>query len=189
VFLNSVASVTCQLMGAHCRGYFRARIKALFKIDRICRRIILASFPVAQYEMSEPITGGCLCGEIRYECRGDPLRSFICHCTDCQRFSGSLFSAEVVFPKESLRIITGTPKGDSIIAESGHRVERQFCGRCGSSLFAFLDKRPTSVSVQAGTLDDKSIFKPTSQVWTQSQVKAVRINDDLAKFERSSGSS
>jgi len=138
--------------------------------------------------MAETITGGCLCGEIRYECRGDPLRSFICHCTDCQKFSGSVFSAEVVFPKESVQILSGTPKGHSAVAESGHRIERQFCDRCGSSLFAVLDKRPTSISVQAGTLDDKSIFKPSSHVWTRSQVKTVQINDDLEKFERSSGS-
>lgn len=136
--------------------------------------------------MSEPITGGCLCGEVRYECHGEPLRAFICHCTDCQRFTGSVFSAEVIFPRESLRILTGTPKGYSVIAESGNKIERQFCGRCGSGLFAVLDKRPTSVSVQAGTLDDKSKFKPSFHVWTRSQVKTVRINDELKTFDRSS---
>jgi hypothetical protein len=138
--------------------------------------------------MAQTITGGCLCGEIRYECHGEPLRSFICHCTDCQQFSGSVFSAEVVFPKESVQIQTGTPKGHSVVAESGHRIERQFCDQCGSSLFCVLEKRPTSISVQAGTLDDKSIFQPSSHVWTQSRVKTLRIDDDLEWFERSSGS-
>lgn len=123
--------------------------------------------------MSETIAGGCLCGEIRYECQGEPLRAFICHCTDCQRFTGSVFPLNYFFPKESFRILSATPKGHSDTAESGNKIERQFCGRCGAGLFAILDKRPTSISIQVGTIDDKSKFKPTFQVWTRSQVKTL----------------
>ena len=136
--------------------------------------------------MSKTITGGCLCGEIRYECQGEPLRSFICHRTDCQQFTGSVFAAELVFPKESIRILSGTPKGHAVTAESGNKIERQFCGKCGAGLFAVLDKRPDSISVQAGSIDDKAAFKPSFQVWTRSQVDAIRVNDDLKKFEKSS---
>ncbi len=135
--------------------------------------------------MAETITGGCLCGEIRYECQGEPLRAFICHCTDCQRFTGSVFSAELVFPKESFRILSGSPKGHSVTAESGYKIERQFCGHCGAGLFAILDKRPASISVQTGTIDDKSNFKPTFPVWTRSKVEGIRVNDDLKQFEQS----
>ncbi len=139
--------------------------------------------------MSKTITGGCLCGEIRYECQGEPLRSFICHCTDCQQFTGSVFAAELVFPKKSFRILSGTPKGHAVTAESGNKIERQFCGKCGAGLFAVLDKRPDSISVQAGSIDDKAAFKPSFQVWTRSQVDAIRVNDDLKKFEQSSNMS
>lgn len=136
--------------------------------------------------MPQSITGGCLCGDIRYECQGEPLRSFICHCTDCQQFTGSVFAAELIFPKESVRILSGTPKGHSVTAESGNDIERQFCSRCGSGLFAILEKRPESISVQAGSIDYKAAFKPSFQVWTQSQVETIRVNDDLTKFEKSS---
>ena len=134
--------------------------------------------------MSKTITGGCLCGEIRYECEGDPVRAFICHCTDCQRFTGSAFSPELFFPKESFRLLSGTPSGHTVAAESGNSMERQFCGRCGSSLFCILEKLPNLFSVNAGSLDDKTVFKPSLQVWTRSQMGKFAVSDDLEKFEK-----
>ena len=134
--------------------------------------------------MTKTITGGCLCGEIRYECQGDPVRAFICHCIDCQRFTGSAFSPELFFPKESFRLLSGTPSGHAIAAESGNMNERQFCSHCGASLFAVLEKYPDWISVTAGSLDDKTAFKPSLHVWTRSQMGEVRVIDDLEKFEK-----
>jgi hypothetical protein len=42
------------------------------------------------------ISGGCLCGAVRYECNAEPLGTAICHCTHCQKVSGSAFSVNVV---------------------------------------------------------------------------------------------
>ena len=133
--------------------------------------------------MSKTITGGCLCGDIRYECQGEPLHSIICHCTDCRRFTGSAIATELFYPKESFRLLSGTPSGYAVLAESGNSIERQFCGKCGASLFAVLDSYPDLISVTAGTLDDKTVFKPDCQVWTRSRMDAIRVNDDLEKFE------
>jgi hypothetical protein len=135
--------------------------------------------------MPKTITGGCLCGEIRYECQGEPVVSFICHCTDCQQFSGSVFAAALIFRKESFRILSGTPTIFAVTAESGKKVEREFCGKCGASLFEVLEKRPDFIAVAAGSLDDKAVFKPTRHVWTKSQVATIQVNDDLPKFEKS----
>jgi len=135
--------------------------------------------------MLETITGGCLCGEIRYECHGDPINSFICHCTDCQQFTGSVFAAALIFDRESFRILSGSPTKFTVTAESGKKVERDFCSKCGASLFEVLEKRPDYIGVAAGSLDDKSVFKPTRHVWTKSQVPTVKVNDNLPKFEKS----
>ena len=135
--------------------------------------------------MSETITGGCLCGEIRYECQGEPVVSFICHCTDCQQFTGSVFAAALFFPRESFRIVSGTPTKFAVTAESGKKVEREFCGNCGASLFEVLEKLPDLISVAAGSLDDKAVFKPARHIWTKSQVPTIQVNDDLPKFEKS----
>jgi hypothetical protein len=135
--------------------------------------------------MLETITGGCLCGEIRYECQGEPVSSFICHCTDCQQFTGSVFAAVLIFRKEFFRILSGTPTNFAVTAESGKKVEREFCSKCGASLFEVLEKRPDFIAVAAGSLDDKGVFKPARHVWTKSQVATIQINDDLPKFEKS----
>ena len=135
--------------------------------------------------MSESINGGCLCGEIRYECQGEPVSSIICHCTDCQQFSGSVFAAASIFRKESFRVLSGTPTKFAVTAESGNKVEREFCGKCGASLFEVLEKRPDFIAVAAGSLDDKTVFKPARHVWTKSQVATIQVNDDLPKFETS----
>ena len=135
--------------------------------------------------MSEKIIGGCLCGEIRYECQGEPVSSFICHCTDCQQFTGSVFAAALVFQKESFRLLSGTPTKFAVTAESGNKVEREFCSKCGASLFEVLEKRPDFIAVAAGSLDDKAVFKPARHIWTKSQVSTIQVNDDLPKFEKS----
>ena len=135
--------------------------------------------------MPETITGGCLCGEIRYECQGEPVANFICHCTDCQQFTGSVFAAALFFSRESFRILSGGPTKFAVTAESGKKVERKFRSKCGASLFEVLEKLPDLISVAAGSLDDKAVFKPARHIWTKSQVATIQVNDDLPKFEKS----
>ncbi len=53
--------------------------------------------------MTRPQTGGCLCGAIRYEITGPPLVAYPCHCTACQRLTGSAFSSAVVVAAETCR--------------------------------------------------------------------------------------
>lgn len=135
--------------------------------------------------MPKLITGGCLCGEIRYECQEEPSVAIICHCIDCQRFTGSAFAPELRFSKASFRIVSGTPSGHVVAAESGNSVERQFCSRCGASLFAVLDKYPDVISVHAGSLDDTTLFRPRFQVWTRTQMDGIRVNDEIETFKKS----
>ena len=79
--------------------------------------------------------GGCLCGAVRYVLKGEPRAIAICHCTHCQRQSGSLFSFNLVIRKadyeQSGETMVYVDKGDS-----GQPVYRHFCGRCGSPILA-----------------------------------------------------
>jgi len=106
------------------------------------------------------ISGGCLCGAVRYECNAEPLGTAICHCTHCQKVSGSAFSVNVVVPAPSL-----TWAGQSLASyadkgESGKPLSRKFCRNCGSSLATETEALPGAIIVKAGTLDDKSWLKP-----------------------------
>ena len=52
----------------------------------------------------KPMTGGCLCGRVRYTIDADPVRSGICHCQCCQRYTGSAFQPFMIFPRTAVRL-------------------------------------------------------------------------------------
>ena len=78
------------------------------------------------------IKGGCLCGAVRYTAEANPTSATVCHCRDCQKFTGSAFAALVRVPKEALTI-AGTLKTFRSIGGSGNPILRHFCPECGSS--------------------------------------------------------
>ena len=84
--------------------------------------------------MSDPRTGGCLCGAIRYETVGEPVFSLRCHCRDCQRQSGAAHVPATRVPSAGFRILLGIPKRYVTKADSGNDIVRVFCGNCGTPL-------------------------------------------------------
>jgi hypothetical protein len=119
--------------------------------------------------MTTSRTGGCLCGKVRYSLSGDSFRSHLCHCRDCQHFTGTAFGAGMFFPTSAVSI-QGELKVFHAKGSSGQLVHRHFCPDCGSSVVVTGDKFPDAMVIQAGTLDDPAQFVPTTDVWTQSAV-------------------
>jgi hypothetical protein len=108
-------------------------------------------------------SGGCLCGQVRFEVRG-PLRDIlICHCRECRRWSGHLFAAaaarrrDLVVKGQSLAWVE-SPKSDA-------RARRGFCRSCGSSLFWDAPDSET-VSIAAGALDEPTGLHIVGHVYT-----------------------
>src|SRR5262249_55531067 len=120
------------------------------------------------------LTGGCLCGAIRYEARGPRRNSFICHCRMCQRASGAPFAGLFYMATENLQITKGAP----LTYKSSPQVERAFCGVCGAPLFFSRLSRPEQRAVTVGSLDDPNHFEPTFQVCLSSAVSWL----DRCKF-------
>ena len=114
--------------------------------------------------VTERATGGCLCGAVRIEARGKPLRVGVCHCLDCRKNSGSLFYAGAIFPEDAV----------TVSGEVGEYQGRCFCTRCGSTVFG---RSEGEVEVTLGTLDAASQFKPTYELWCD------RREDWLPAFE------
>ena len=99
-------------------------------------------------------TGGCLCGAVRYEVRGEPYISGLCHCTTCRKLTGSQFSATANWRGAQFQM-TGELKTYQ---------RRSFCSTCGSRLFFLLKD---GVEVFLGTLDEApNDIAPTVEVWT-----------------------
>jgi hypothetical protein len=114
------------------------------------------------------ITGGCLCGAIRYTLGTEPVMQAVCHCRNCQKQAGSAYSIIVGVPEAAISI-EGTPTDYADQGETGNAVLRQFCGTCGSPLFSRAASVPGMILIKAGTLDDPSGFQPQVQVWAKSK--------------------
>jgi len=133
--------------------------------------------------MSVPITGGCLCGAVRYEISAEPITMRLCWCRDCQYLALGHASANMLFQRDAVAI-TGTPATHSKAADSGNVIDRKFCGICGTHLFGLTAARPNFIIVRAGTLDDSAVFKPVANIWTVSAPTWACMNENLPKFER-----
>ena len=125
------------------------------------------------------ITGGCLCGNIRYRSDAAPKFVSLCHCRDCQKFTGSAFAVVIALPKAAVAI-TGTMKGFAKHGDSGNPIERFFCPDCGTSLLDEAATVPGLVMIAAGTLDDPSWVKPKSEIYCASAQPWVRFDTAMA---------
>ena len=124
-------------------------------------------------EKTMPITGGCLCGAVRYEASEEPEWVGHCHCRMCQKAYGHGSGIFVGLPKGALRFTKDTPK----YYRSSAWAERGFCAECGSPI----GMRDGVVhSVMAGTLDHPEEWPPNEpHSGIESQIPWDVIHDDL----------
>ena len=99
------------------------------------------------------VSGGCLCGKVRVEARGEPLRVGICHCFDCRKHHGALFYAAAIFARDAVTV------AGPVRSYRG----RHFCPECGSSVFAHSGDE---IEVHLGAMDEPDRFVPSYECWT-----------------------
>ncbi len=136
--------------------------------------------------MPSTLTGGCLCGAVRYEYDGEVGPANYCHCADCRRCTGSAFNIGVRVAAARLRIVRGRPRGFTKAGDSGHRLTRHFCAACGSPLFTSSPRHPDFYFLKAGCLDDPTVVRATHQSWTGSRVSWAAIDPELPGFAKGS---
>jgi hypothetical protein len=97
--------------------------------------------------------GGCLCGKVRMEASGQPLRVGVCHCMDCRKHHGAIFHASAIFRAKAV----------TVAGETAEYEGRHFCPTCGSSVFS---RSGDEIEVHLGSLDAPNQFVPTYELWT-----------------------
>jgi hypothetical protein len=133
-------------------------------------------------EVSPPFDGGCVCGGVRYRLEAEPLTLYACHCTDCQRQSGSSFGLSMIVPRPALVIVAGEPRTFTLSLADGRRKSGRFCGDCGTRLWGEPVKIPEVAVLRPGTLDDTTWLHPVGHIWTASAQAWVRIPDDALTY-------
>jgi hypothetical protein len=122
------------------------------------------------------IKGRCRCGKVTYSSAADPVFVGICHCTNCQKMTGSAYSAVVAVPTPTLAV-TGTTKRFDDVGDSGKATHRDFCPECGSTVTESADVMPGITMIGIGTLDDPSSVKPAMQIYCDSALPWAQIGD------------
>lgn len=137
--------------------------------------------------MVDPLTGGCLCGAVRYEIVEPLVSASYCHCTRCQRRTGTAASAQARVVPGSLRIVAGAehvrdwdPGGDG--------WPKCFCGICGGALWSRSPRDPELMSVRLGTFDRDPGIRPQHRQFVAYAAAWEPIPDDgLPRYDEQPG--
>ncbi|MFT4150224.1 MAG: GFA family protein [Paracoccaceae bacterium] len=115
------------------------------------------------------ITGGCLCGLVRYRAEGPVVNARVCHCRLCQKAVGAAFNARLLFPRAAVEIT-----GDVAEFPSSEAIQRGFCPRCGTTLYSHRHAAGM-IGMTVGSLDDPAVFAPECHIFTASKQPWVTI--------------
>jgi hypothetical protein len=129
------------------------------------------------------VSGGCLCGAVRYEIDAEPITSRVCWCRVCQRIGAGSGTVNVCFPRAATRI-HGELRDYVSVADSGNVMHRRFCPSCGVHLFSEAEVRPHLIFVRAGTLDDPELGQPRATIWVSQAPAWACIDPGMPKFDR-----
>ena len=128
------------------------------------------------------LTGGCLCGGVRFELTEPPLGAGYCHCTRCQRRTGTGSSVQATIDGPTLRVV----QGDELVKAWRHPdggFEKCFCRECGAQLFSRNPDDPTQMSVRLGAFDGDPGVRPTSHTYVDYAPSWAPVPDDgLERF-------
>ena len=111
-------------------------------------------------------TGGCMCGEIRYQAKAPPQSSTICYCVWCRHSAGAVSVAWLTFRAEDFAVTKGQPASYA----SSPGVVRTFCPRCGTSLTYKLERRKGEIDVTTGSTDRPEDYPPDGAVFPSHKV-------------------
>jgi len=131
--------------------------------------------------------GGCLCGAVRYRAEGSPLRTAVCHCTMCQRRTGSAFGVGAYFKAEQVTVLRGELRTYEHRSDESHRWLRfEFCPTCGTQVTWTLEAMPGMRGLGLGTFDDPKWLKPNRFGWFRSAHPWVKPPEGVEIFDQSS---
>jgi hypothetical protein len=127
------------------------------------------------------VTGGCLCGAVRY-CAGERLSGgMICHCRMCQQASGTAFSLNAIYVRDAVQITLGEPTWFA----SSEIAERGFCAKCGSPLFVrySVPEWRGWIAVAIGSHDEPEKIAPERHFGTESRLSWLETDDGLPQSD------
>lgn len=133
------------------------------------------------------LTGGCYCGKIRYEAKGEPVLRGLCHCRECQYISGGAANVALGMPLSGFHYTKGEPKVFER-ADLEQPVKRQFCPDCGTSLASLPPALADIIVLKVGTLDDPADYgTPDIAMYCIEKQDFHYLPENMPQFDRFPG--
>lgn len=130
------------------------------------------------------ITGGCYCGDLRYEVEGETMTKLQCHCRECQHITGGGPNFTIVIVGADFNYVSGTP-AQFTREDIENPVTREFCGRCGSPILSRVPGLPGGVLIKAGSMDKPEEFgAPDMAIFMDDKYDFHIVAEDLPQFPK-----
>jgi hypothetical protein len=131
------------------------------------------------------VDGSCHCGRVTFEAEVDPETAGICHCTDCQKMSGTAFRTGVTTVADGFKLLTGPLKTYVKTAESGNRRAQTFCPECGTQIYSSnLGDGPKTYRLRLGVVRQRAELAPKRQIWFRSAQPWIRDIASIPTIEK-----
>lgn len=124
------------------------------------------------------LTGGCFCGDIRYETTGKPFHSSNCHCSMCRRSAGAPFVTWFSVARSTFRLT----QGKLAHFRSSMLAKRGFCPRCGTQLTFEDDGVPADIDLTTCSLDEPELVPPEDDIHTGNRVGWIKLDELLPQY-------
>ena len=131
-------------------------------------------------ERHVPIEGGCTCGSVRYRMKAQPIFVHCCHCTWCQRETGSAFAVNAVIEASQVALLQGQPASTNLPSASGKGQVFWRCAKCGLTVWSnYAGAGPKIHFVRVGTLDEPAWAPPDIHIYTSTKLPWVILPDEV----------
>lgn len=127
--------------------------------------------------------GGCLCGNVRYRSSSHPITTVHCYCTDCRRIGGTGHATHTVISKDAF-ILTGKVSEYERSADSGNKINRRFCPKCGSAIYHTREGLEGKIVIRTSSLDDPEVAKPDRAIYISSAVSWDHVDPSLPSSKK-----
>ena len=127
--------------------------------------------------------GGCTCRDVRYQLSGPPMFVNCCHCTWCQRETGSAFAVNGMIEGPKVKLLSGEVELVDTPTKSGRGQKLTRCPKCRVTLWGNFSSAGEAVHfVRLGTLDDTGLFPPNAHIFTSTKLPWVVLGNDIPSF-------
>lgn len=130
-----------------------------------------------------PLNGSCFCGKIKYRLETPPLFVHCCHCTDCQKQTGSAFAINALIETDRITLVSGEPERIEMKTDSGQPHDIYRCPKCKSAVWSDYGRRGVLRFVRVATLDHPSALPPDVHIFTRSKLDWVVLPPGARAFE------